>query len=117
MGTSGIFDRRTYYDKGDQLVYYDLNSLGNVFGPAQASPVVGSGISKHIRIPVTSLFRNAPWIDALRPQGTPLPIRNNLLDLNGRMFHAIYIGHEVWGRGRIWSQFSNFTMYRFLASP
>ena len=107
--TVGLFDRRSSYGAG-QIVYYDFGQLGRVFGPAQTS-ISADGQWHHVRIPVTSLFRDAPWTDAASLSKT-----NGLVDLSGISFDALYIGHEVWGRGRIWTEYNNFKIYTFSAN-
>ena len=103
------FHRRSSYGNG-QIIYYDFGQLGRVSGPSQ-NTISADGQWHHIRIPVTNLFRDAPWTDS-----SSLSKTSGLINLSGIELNALYIGHEVWGRGRVWVEFDNFQIYTFSAN-
>lgn len=98
----GLYDRRSDYGTGE-IVYYDVSSMYRVAGYPQTGLVLNQTM-KDFTIPVAALFRKFSW--ARPPAG----------GWTGVKISGIYIGHEIWGRGRIWVEFDNYRVYSFAAS-
>ncbi len=97
---TGIYDRRSYYGQGE-VVYYDINTLHKTAGPRQ-NELQEAGGMRNFTIPIAALTRKYPWV---RPPHSWIGVK----------IGGIYIGHEVWGRGRIWTEFDNYGVYSFTA--
>lgn len=57
---------------------------------------------KNFTIPVAALFREYAWV---KPPAT----------WDGVKIFGAYLGHEIWGRGRLWVEFDNYRFYSFAA--
>lgn len=102
-----VYDRRNYWPSGiwgaGEAVYFNLSALHKVAGNAQNS-LVADGIKRPIRIPISELFRGYDW---------QMPPTN--LDWGAAEIDGVYIGHEVWGKGRVWTEFDSYEIYEFEA--
>ena len=97
---SAIYDRRADYDTGE-LVYYDIDTLYKVAGYPQSALAAGGAMTA-FTIPVAQLFKKHPWS---RPPAT----------WSGIKVEGVYLGHEVWGKGRVWAEFADYQIYSFAA--
>jgi hypothetical protein len=98
----GIYDRHSDYGNGE-IIYYDVNTMYRVAGYPQTGLTLNQTL-KDFTIPVATLFRKYAWA---RPPAS---------GWNGVTIAGIYIGHEIWGRGRVWVEFDNYRVYSFTAT-
>lgn len=97
-----VYDRQSDYGVGE-IVYYDVNSMYRVAGYPQTGLALTQTL-KPFTIPVSALFRKYNWA---RPPAA---------GWSGVKIEGVYIGHEIWGRGRIWVEFDDYRIYTFTAS-
>lgn len=96
----GIYARRSFYGVGE-VVYYDIATMSMVAGIPQTGMVSGGGLT-HFTLPVAQLFREYAWV---RPPGSW-----SVASISG-----MYVGHEVWGKGRVWTEMRGYRLYAFEA--
>lgn len=98
----GVYDRHSDYGVGE-IIYYDVNTMYRVAGYPQTGLTLNQTL-KDFTIPVAALFRKYGWA---RPPAS---------GWTGVKIAGIYIGHEIWGRGRLWVEYDNYRVYSFAAS-
>jgi hypothetical protein len=103
--SADLMDRQAHWDvtstsgkrlKG-QVAYFNGPRLSRLPGISADLPRLGASWS-HFRIPVSDLFRRYSWPYATGDWGQ--------VSING-----VYIGTEIWGRGRIWFEMENYRLY------
>lgn len=97
-----IYDRKFSY-AGGEGVYFDGAQLGLVTGGAPQVLRVGQTYQS-FDIPWAQLFRAAPWTD------TPT-------SWTGITLGGVYLGHEVWGKGRVWVELNDYQTFADLTRP
>ena len=96
----GIYDRRFNCDQSmghPEGVYFYGPTLDRVVGTSLPALSV-NGVKKQFHIPLAQLYRNYSWADP--------PSSWDNIELAG-----IYIGIEVWGKGRVWMEFDGYECY------
>ncbi|OGF67235.1 hypothetical protein A3I27_04550 [Candidatus Giovannonibacteria bacterium RIFCSPLOWO2_02_FULL_43_11b] len=91
-----IFDRRTSYKNVDSI-YFNGPKLSSAIDYNSPSLSPG-GAFQDFDIPWTRLYQNYVWSDP--------PASWKDIKLQG-----VYIGTEVWGKGRVWTEFDNYQTY------
>jgi len=100
--TTGLYDRRLQFSdpstgKNVDIIYVNRDYLNKALGLKVNSYSVDKKMHS-IQIPVTKLFKTLPW------SSTPASWSN--IKIQG-----VYIGTEIWGRGRTWVEFDNYRLY------
>jgi hypothetical protein len=91
-----------YRFSGGEGVFYTGASTTALLGAPHAVSV--GGAYQTFDVPLTKLFQNTEWSD--------LPQSWSGIKLNG-----VYIGTEVWGKGKVWTELKDLETYVLVAAP
>ncbi len=99
----GVYDRRFDCDPARDWpagVYFDGRKL-DLLGLTSTPQLLPGGPFVRVHLPIAALYRQAPWSD---PPAS----------WDGVTLAGVYLGIEVWGRGRVWIEFRDYVCYALL---
>ena len=86
-----------------EIIYFNGNNLSLLPGIDENLPVVTpDSVMRHFKIPVTDLFLSHNWA-------------NTPTDWSEAELAGVYLGTEIWGKGRVWYEYDDYQLYRLLS--